>query len=256
MSTPLGDSSHDERPRRDDSIGPDDIVGGQHGHRGGGVPVHEPQTEQTQEFYVPERTVRTQQQQTQPIAGAATFEEGHRRFGGIKWGSAFFGWLTATGAVVLLLGGVAAIGAVLDQNTSADLEQISQDPQSAGVVGGVTLGLVLFVGYFCGGYVAGRMSRFDGARQGVAVWIWALVMVAAFTALGFLFGSRFDMPSDVSGLPSLPVQGSDRTIAAWVVAASAVVVALAAAALGGRVGMHFHRKVDAASGLGSPPNVG
>ena len=34
------------------------------------------------------------------------------------------------------------------------------------------------------GYVAGRMSRFDGGRQGVAVWLWSLVAVGILALLG------------------------------------------------------------------------
>jgi hypothetical protein len=35
--------------------------------------------------------------------------------------------------------------------------------------------VILFVAYYCGGYAAGRMGRFNGMKQGIAVWLWALV---------------------------------------------------------------------------------
>lgn len=251
MSTPVGDSSNEGRPRRDDSMDSGYQADHPDGRRDGGVPVREQDDASVREG----ETVRFQQRDSvrgsdmdeRPTSDTTDLEAGHDRFGGIKWGSAFFGWLTATGAIVFLSAIVAAIGALLDQNTGIDLEQISQDPQSAGIVGGVTLGVVLFVGYFCGGYVAGRMARFDGGRQGVAVWVWALLMAAVFAALGFLVGDRFDVGSQLSGLPSLPVDGSDVTITALVVGASVVLLALIAAVLGGKAGMRFHRKVDQAS---------
>ncbi|BAS18013.1 hypothetical protein AHiyo8_63160 [Arthrobacter sp. Hiyo8] len=40
------------------------------------------------------------------------------QFGGIKIGSAFFGWLTATGMAVLLVALVAAAGSLLDSRTT------------------------------------------------------------------------------------------------------------------------------------------
>ena len=46
-----------------------------------------------------------------------------------------------------------------------------------------------FVAYYCGGYVAGRMARFDGVKQGVAVWVWALVIAIIVTVLGAVGGS-------------------------------------------------------------------
>ena len=39
--------------------------------------------------------------------------------------------------------------------------------------GVVVAAVVLFVAYVCGGYVAGRMARFDGIKQGLAVWGWS-----------------------------------------------------------------------------------
>lgn len=42
-----------------------------------------------------------------------------------------------------------------------------------GMVGIIVLGVIVLVAYYCGGYVAGRMARFDGMKQGLAVWLWA-----------------------------------------------------------------------------------
>ncbi|MGB3258651.1 MAG: hypothetical protein WBA72_11775 [Ornithinimicrobium sp.] len=176
-------------------------------------------------------------------------DHGRREYGGIKWGSAFFGWLTATGAIVLLAAIVAGAGALVDQNSGTDLDQLSQDPQSAGIVGGVLLLVVLFIGYFCGGYVAGRMARFDGARQGVAVWVWAVVMAALFAAVGYLVGDQFDVGSPLTGLPEVPVDEGDQTLTAAVAGAAVVLIALIGAILGGLAGMRFHRKVDAGVGV-------
>ena len=94
------------------------------------------------------------------------------QFGGIQIGSAFFGWLAATGLAVILTALVTAIGAAVvgTQDVTADL---AADPAAFGWVGAIALLVILLVAYYSGGYVAGRMARFSGAKQGVAVWAWA-----------------------------------------------------------------------------------
>jgi len=101
------------------------------------------------------------------------------RFGGIKVGSAFFGWLTATGMSVLLIAVLAAAGVAFGVATSTSVDDAVQESQNntgtaqiVGLVGAIALLVVLLVAYYCGGYVAGRMARFNGIKQGLAVWVW------------------------------------------------------------------------------------
>lgn len=49
-----------------------------------------------------------------------------RRFGGMKLGSAFFGWLTATGMAVLLISALAAAGVAFGVATSPTVDQAVQ----------------------------------------------------------------------------------------------------------------------------------
>ena len=44
--------------------------------------------------------------------------------------------------------------------------------------------MALAVAYFAGGYVAGRMSRFDGARQGLGTWLLGLVVTVVLAVVG------------------------------------------------------------------------
>lgn len=179
------------------------------------------------------------------------------RFGGIKWGSAFFGWLTATGSAVLLIGLAAALGAVVgfaDPATGAgglvdQAGRVAQDPGAAtgiGVTGAIVVLVVLFVAYYCGGYVAGRMARFNGLRQGLAVWVWAVVIALAVAVLGALAGARFDVLAAINSLPRIPINEGALTTGAVVSAVVAVVASLIGALLGGLAGMRFHRSVDRA----------
>jgi hypothetical protein len=176
--------------------------------------------------------------------------EQKRRFGGIRWGSAFFGWVTAMGMALLLSALVAAVGAALGLATSPGgpaqaIDEVTRDPATArtlGVAGAVVLLAVLFVAYCCGGYVAGRMARFAGAKQGVAVWLWALLVAVIVAIAGSVAGVRFDALA--GGLPRLPVAAGELTTGGVAVAVGALVATLLGAVLGGLVGMRYHRRVD------------
>jgi MFS family permease len=171
------------------------------------------------------------------------------RFGGIKWGSAFFGWLTALGTAVLLSALLAAVGSALGVSFPGTAGEAGRDldlTRTAGVVGAVAAAAVLLVAYYCGGYVAGRMARFDGAKQGLAVWVWTIVVTVVVAVLAAFAGDRFDVSGRIDGLPKLPVSGGALTLTAIVAALAALAVALAGAVLGGLAGMWFHRRVDRA----------
>ena len=172
------------------------------------------------------------------------------RFGGVKMGSAFFGWLTATGTAVLLTGLVAAagtaVGLATDTSAGEAAAEAASDPATIGIVGGVALLAVLFVAYYCGGYVAGRMARFDGAKQGFAVWLWALLIAILVAALGALAGSEYNVLADLNSFPRIPVGEGDLSTAGILAAVGVVVASLAGAVLGGVAGMRFHRRVDRA----------
>jgi hypothetical protein len=107
----------------------------------------------------------------------------------------------------------------------------------------------LFVAYYCGGYVAGRMARFDGAKQGIAVWVWALVVAILVAVLGAVAGSKYNVLAQLNSFPRIPVNEGDLTTGGIIAAVAAVATTLVGAILGGLAGMRFHRKVDK-TGLG------
>src|SRR5215204_1035220 len=110
-------------------------------------------------------------------------------FGGVNWGSAFFGWLVAVGMAAILLGLLSAAGTAFGLSDVSD----SEAKQNAETIGAILLLLVLGIAYFCGGYVSGRMSRFDGGRQGVAVWVLGLVVTIVLAVAGALFGAEYNV---------------------------------------------------------------
>ena len=52
---------------------------------------------------------------------------------------------------------------------------------------------IFAIAYYAGGYVAGRMSRFDGGRQGLAVWIVGLLVTILAVVLGLIFGEQYNV---------------------------------------------------------------
>src|SRR5918994_6303877 len=167
-------------------------------------------------------------------------------FGGMKLGSAFFGWLAATGMAVLLTALVAGAGTALgytnDVNTTSPT---AGEVQSVGIAGGIALLVIIFVAYFCGGYVAGRMARFNGLRQGVAVWLWAVISAIVVAVFATIAGSRYNILASLN-LPRIPVNEGTLTPAGLLTAISIAAASLAGAILGGMAGMRFHRRVDKA----------
>ncbi|MHA7154257.1 TIGR04086 family membrane protein [Arthrobacter sp. TMN-50] len=185
-----------------------------------------------------------------PAQRAALLQHEKDTFGGMKFGSAFFGWLTATGMAVLLTALVAAAGAVFGLSTNTDLndaaDQVAADPQTVGITGAIILLVILLLSYFAGGYVAGRMARFNGAKQGVAVWLWAIIIAVLIAVLGLIFGRQFDILANLNSFPRIPLNEGNLTTAGIVAVIVALVAALAGAVLGGLIGMRYHRRIDRA----------
>jgi len=169
-------------------------------------------------------------------------------YGGVKVGAAFFGWLAATGTAVLLTALIAAAGVAVSLATGTDLDGAvdEADRDTVGLAGGIALLAIFFIAYYCGGYVAGRMARFNGARQGFAVWLWAVVMAVVVAAVVAVGADQYNLLVDLYNFPRIPVDEGDLTTAGVVVAIALALSSLAGAVLGGIAGMRFHRKVDRA----------
>ncbi|WP_240665737.1 hypothetical protein [Agromyces sp. LHK192] len=168
-----------------------------------------------------------------------------RRFGGIKVGSALFGWITATGTATILLALLAAIGAAFGfEAVPGWIGSLGVEPAAMGWAGAVVLLVVVIASYFCGGYVAGRMARFDGAVQGVGVWVWALVIAIVAALASVLFDGRYRIFDDLAALPRLPLTDGELTVIGLTSAAALAVASLGGAVLGGIAGTRYHRRVD------------
>lgn len=233
MSTPTGDGAH---------------AAGHHAKVGDDTPslVHHG-----------DREAGREQHRTPALDRKSVVEREKDAHGGVKVGSAFFGWLTATGTAVLLTALLAATGTAIGlagsssigQAVSGAQDSAAQNAGTIGIAGGIAVLVILLVAYFCGGYVAGRMARFNGAKQGIAVWVWAIVIAIVVAIVAAVAGSEFDVLGRLNAFPRIPVDSGSLTTGSIIALVAAVVAALIGAVLGGLAGMRFHRRVDRA-GLG------
>jgi hypothetical protein len=169
------------------------------------------------------------------------------RFGGIKWGAAFFGWLSANGLAVILVALLSAAGVALGLangvSTDEAADEAIQQADTVGLGGGIAVLVVLFLAYLAGGYVAGRMARFDGARQGVATWLIGLIVVLLLAAAGAILGAQYNVLQQLN-LPRIPVEEGTATTAGIITLVAILLVTLLGAVVGGKLGERYHRKID------------
>jgi hypothetical protein len=194
---------------------------------------------------VAERETFVERRTRGPVVGPDTMtavrERQRMHVGGISWGAALFGFLSAAGLAAILTALLVAAGVAIGLSQVKDAA--NGDAETIGLGGGILLLIVLSIAWYCGGYVAGRMSRFDGGRQGLAVWAWSLlfaVLVAAAAAIG---GSQYNV-LDRLNLPRLPTSNETLTTGGAIALAATAVVTLVFAILGGKAGERFHRRID------------
>lgn len=160
--------------------------------------------------------------------------------GGFKIGAAIIGWLIAVVLAVILTALAGAITALVGADTGAPA---AGSTAVAAIVGAVVVLLVLGLAYFVGGYVAGRMARFNGPKQGLGVWVIGAIVTIVLAIAGALFGSQFDVLAQLN-LPSIPLDLGTVGIGALISLVLIALVTLLAAMGGGKLGTRFHRKVD------------
>jgi uncharacterized membrane protein YfcA len=87
------------------------------------------------------------------------------------------------------------------------------------------------------------MARFDGVRQGIAVWVIGLLVVIALAVLGLVLGSKYNVLQSLN-LPRIPIGEGTATTAGIIALVAVLVVTLVGAILGGRLGERYHRRID------------
>jgi hypothetical protein len=182
----------------------------------------------------PVETKTERQTVTDPYSGIAA---AHERFGGVDIPASLVGMLTALSTTLILAGLVgAAVGAVGYQT---GLEEDAQDLSTWSMIGGVA---VLFAAYLIGGWAAGRMARYDGARNGFATGIWTLVFAGILAGLGAWVDSEYDVFRNVE-LPQW-FESDALTTAAIISGVAAIAAMFVGGIIGGLWGEHYHRRAD------------
>ena len=166
------------------------------------------------------------------------------RFGGIKIGSAFFGWLVSTAVAVLLVALVGAAGRAGFLPGTDPLARAGQESSGGGMTGLIVLLSLQLLAYFSGGYVAGRMARFNGVGQGLMVWLWGVIGAAAMALLAII--GQHSVLTTLNSFLRLPLLEGHLSISGIIAAIAVAATALIGAVLGGLTGVHYHRKVDRA----------
>ncbi|MEJ7815366.1 MAG: YrzE family protein [Rubrobacter sp.] len=184
------------------------------------------------------------------------FEEAEERedrlrdmYGGVDWLASFLGLVFAIvlGAVFSAIAGLVLVPFGIPPDLSGG--QIG----ASAITGLALLGVLIFLTYFFGGYVAGRLARFDGGRNGAMVFVWTfiLVLILALAALvfrGFLpDGAAGRIANIVDGVLSTARNLAGAGVVGIVTGLAAVLIALLGGFLGGRLGSRYHTEIDRAT---------
>lgn len=171
---------------------------------------------------------------------------------GTQGGAVFFGWMVAIAMSVLLTGVLGSVTTGVGATLELTREQAEANAGTIGVLSGVAILVVLVAGYFAGGYVAARMARFSGGRQGFGVWVLGLAVAIVVAAVGVLFGSQYDLLERVS-IPTIPVSADTVTLGGLIGLVTVLVGTAVAAYLGGRLGQRYHDRIDRTLADGTRP---
>ena len=170
------------------------------------------------------------------VDGDVGVVEARRRFGGIDIPATLAGMAAALGTAVVVAGVLAGAGTVGYQSGLDGADELS--------VAGLAAGLAtLVLAFLVGGWVAGRMARYDGGRNGVVTAVWFLLLAGVMSALGAWLGNEFYVFRSVR-LPqwfSSNARGPEALASGLV----ALLLMLLAGWLGGRLGERYHRRADA-----------
>lgn len=171
-------------------------------------------------------------------------------YGGVDWLASFIGCVFALVCMSVLL--LLISGLVLGPlGFTLDLPGGQLD--SAIITGLVIVGLVLFLSYFFGGYVAGRLVRFDGGRNGAATVAWGILLAVIFALFGFLLagllpGSVFELLRGLqSGIQSIFGNLFTLGLVGAGVVVGALLLVLLGGLLGGSLGNRYHTRIDRTS---------
>src|SRR3954454_17331244 len=172
-----------------------------------------------------------------------------QEFGGrIQWEAVFFGLLSAIGLMASLVAMV--VGALVATDVMSFHDTAASLVDHVMTAGGAIPVAILALGYLTGGYVAARMGRFDGWRQGLGICLLSVGIGVAVAITAWITDGDLNPIKSIT-LPSNPIDEGPLSHSGWIILAAAAIVALVFSLVGGVLGERFHRAVDRA-GLDEP----
>ncbi len=253
-SGPLGDEEETRREPQDSGERPDEPtrqIPSRQREEGSGRPTEKKEAGTGTRVMKTSETAGGQEGATYPRGYYEAMEEREARlrdiYGGVDWLASFLGFVFALVAGTVLAG----ISGLVLVSLGFTADFIGGELGPAAITGLAVIGIALFLTYFLGGYVSGRLARFDGGLNGGMVVLWTVLVAILAVLAGGVF-SGF-LPAEVSNAFQAFVQGVARpTVTGLVqdgvvgigILFGAALLALLGGFVGGRVGGRYHSDID------------
>ena len=190
-----------------------------------------------------ERDTEPRRDATEPYGGIPAARE---RFGGLDIPAGIVGAVTGLASAAIL---AALVGAVIGTIGSPDnLTRDAQELPMWSLIAGVA---ALFVAYLIGGWVAGRMARYDGARNGFTTGIWSLIIVGLLAALGAWIDAEYNGLFHIARPDWFAWDA--LTWETLIGAGAAILAVFIGGTIGGMWGELYHRRADRTVVATPPP---
>ena len=169
-------------------------------------------------------------------------------YGGVDWLASFLGFVFA-----LIAGAIFSVVAGIVLGPLGFTPDLGGQIGAAVITGLVLLGVLIFLTFFFGGYVAGRLARFDGGRNGAMLLVWTvlagfLLVLAASVFSSFLpEAAAQNIGNFVESATSAMGDLAQSGIVGIAVVVGALLFALLGGFLGGRLGSRYHAEIDRAT---------
>lgn len=169
-------------------------------------------------------------------------------YGGVDWLASFVGFVFTLLCVALfgtLAGALLLVPLGLRESLSGG--QLT----STVITGFAVIAGVIFVAFLFGGYISGRMSRYDGARNGAMVLVWTVLIAVLLVLLSGLLGQAISgtiagqlVGDALNFINTATAQLSALGGAGAAIGGGAALAALLGGILGGTLGSRYHREID------------
>lgn len=163
-------------------------------------------------------------------------------YGGVDWLASFLGFVFAAVAGAVLFFVLSLVLVPLGISV-----QVGDQLGPAAITALALLAVLIFLTFLFGGYVSGRLARFDGGRNGAMSVVWALIIgFLAFVIASFLPGPTGAAMRDFIQGTAMPFAGEILNLGAAGIAVVvvAVLIAVLGGFVGGRLGGRYHAEID------------